>query len=432
MPDPPASAAPKPWARDWETDAFFDDEFRPDNLKGDNGCRINRFADVVDDLSTANVRIKVPLRSGPSTAVSNIRNPLQDSTLARTVEAVAASHTDANKAWSYWIFVPPALSSKPPKPPAKVKISILFGPEGIMNRHGLRFYFENSDRVLINVDGTEENPKFGVGITEAIVDGLVAKVFGAPVGTVLWELSVMAGYSTGYRGLQSTINNVLVKRHLQSVEKLIYYDCLYSHDRPNGEGTLKAMTALLDANPNAKIIIYEVTGEANDKDQIGGTPKKADKTTYHTKFPPNANPNDRAKNTVTTVINLKPSINLLKVLVVARLIHNGIADEHVKEQEIRQRYKNGGAGDALMNLIDAEIKNRPRGSFASSAATATGGKVDISKWSPAGLTVVQNICELVRRDIIAPRKLMGWGVPGIGDLCHDGHIPEFAWEHLLG
>lgn len=30
-------------------------------------------------------------------------------------------------------------------------------------------------------------------------------------------------------------------------------------------------------------------------------------------------------------------------------------------------------------------------------------------------------------------KLLGWtGIPGMLDIVHDTHVPEFAWEHLVG
>jgi hypothetical protein len=29
-------------------------------------------------------------------------------------------------------------------------------------------------------------------------------------------------------------------------------------------------------------------------------------------------------------------------------------------------------------------------------------------------------------------RLMGWGPPAVGEIFHDGFIPEFAWEFLCG
>src|SRR5262249_19216349 len=163
-------------------------------------------------------------------------------------------------------------------------------------------FFETSDHVLITVPGTENSPKFGVGITPSMIDALLTKVMETDMGSGNWTIDVLAGYSTGFRGMNSTINNILNDSHLKGVSRLIYYDCLYAHDSPKpGKNTFRAMQRVLSNSPSAKFVIYELSGLPTDdpKNISGGTPRKTNGD-YWTDFPPNANPRS-ATNAVTSV-----------------------------------------------------------------------------------------------------------------------------------
>jgi hypothetical protein len=49
-----------------------------------------------------------------------------------------------------------------------------------------------------------------------------------------WIVDTISAYSTGYRGLNGTVNNSLI--NLSSVKRLIFLDALYRGDDPAGAG----------------------------------------------------------------------------------------------------------------------------------------------------------------------------------------------------
>jgi hypothetical protein len=133
----------------------------------------------------------------------------------------------------YAIFVPDKARQQG-QSKAIAKVTLLFCVGAEINRHGLRSFFADSpDRVLITVPGVEVDTTrgllkpWGVGITTEQIRQLLAD---AGVPNMEPEVRIIACYSTGYRGLNGTINNSLIP--LDKVERIIFYDALYRGDEP--------------------------------------------------------------------------------------------------------------------------------------------------------------------------------------------------------
>src|SRR5262249_47307735 len=172
----------------------------------------------------------------------------------------------------------------------------------------------------IEVGGIESVPEktgpWGIGITDAMIADLLTQALGTKVPS---RLEVIAAYSTGYRGINGTINNSLVD--LTHLQKMIFYDCLYRADGPKAPSgasmppkrhreaprsafnTWRAVNAVLAASPTCKVIVYDVTP--------GGTPTYSDKARM-VDIPGG------------TFIELKPFNVALKAIILARLMDNGI------------------------------------------------------------------------------------------------------------
>jgi len=413
-----------PMPRSWTRDGWYDDEFAPaGKLNPATKCRFNKF-NVPPDFD----------KLGTGTAIIPNSNPLENSAKTRVLEQGTGNPQFGKADWFYWCFAPPAVRANPP---ATVKLSILFGSPGpVMNRHGLRHYFEGfKDRIFINTEGTEDDPRFGIGITLDMIDDLVAKATGKAKGTVKVALDVLAAYSTGFRGMNGSILNIFNDPELKPVRKLIYYDCLYAHDKPApGKNTLRTMERLLALNPQLKIIIYELTGNvtASSGGVAGGTPTKPDGS-YWTDFPksPNANPLSKT-NTVTTLNKIKGApFAAFFTLATARLIDNAIKTGYFDEAFIRKKF--GKGGNALMDAIKADLKSR--GTYASNQSLTPPGKTWFGQWtSAANVQAIAAVADTIRAQIIsdAKFKLLGWQPPDLGDMSHDSHMQEFAWEHMTG
>jgi len=204
------------------------------------------------------------------------RNPLLEPSIAATLELTDAEIKKLDQGGKhldeYKIFVPPSFGGGP------AKISLLFAVGTEMGRHGLRTFFDGlADRILIAIPGIEVNWGFvkksvgrawGVGIDKSIIDDLLGA---AGVSSVSWRVDVLACYSTGYRGLNGTINNFARKTgtlDLTHVSTLAVYDALYRGDQPSpGANTERALAALETATASAvSVAVYEVT--------TGGVPRQ--------------------------------------------------------------------------------------------------------------------------------------------------------------
>ncbi len=415
------SVTPNITERDWDFDAFYLDEFAgAGHVNSNTQCRLSRF-----DGTDANNNIIL----GTETAKLDLLNPLEDATLVTTVEKTGPNN--GGKTHPYWCYVPINVQRTGTGP---FKVCLFFGPPGpVMNRQGLRAFFEGHDVALIAIEGIEDSPKFGIGITPGQIDQLLAAVMGpAAPGAGDWTIISMAGYSTGFRGMNRTINDLLTDAQLTGVKKMIYFDCLYQHTRPApGNNSFRAMTKVNTNSPAANFVVYELSGNSTDDEKqiVGGTPRHTNGS-FWTQFPPNADPNS-SSNTLTELANLKTNgLPALEALALARLVDAGLEDGFFDRTTITAFTD----GQLLLDAIDNQL--RPRGSYASTPARATStGKVFVGDW----LTPATDIAKLVKLagamevPVIDKFKLLGWAPTGsLADVAHDSHVPEFGWEHLLG
>jgi hypothetical protein len=410
---PRASSAPQ--ARSLSRDAFFEDEWAlgPTAIPNPRNVHYNRFTTV----SAAGVTEQTLLTKRP--------NPLDPRVTAGLAQPeVIPSSRAVSPGELYWVFVPDAYlravteAGKTPHgagttlPTAHV--SVLFGVGLEVNRHGLRSFFANTpDRVLIEVGGVESVPEatgpWGIGITDAMIAELVETAVGTKVPV---QVNVLAAYSTGYRGLNGTINNALVD--LTHLAKVVFYDCLYRADGPKAPSgaakpprrtgapansafnTWRALQAVSAANSSCRIIVYEVTP--------GGTPTAADGTRMVDI--PGA-----------TFIQLKPLNVALKALILARLMDNGIKDAYFPASAVPAGMR------ALFPLLPM------RGTLASDRSTSTAGT--IGRWASDNATKIAASVKgfAVAMELARKHQLMGWATPPT-EFGHDGFLPEFGWEHL--
>lgn len=376
-----------------------------------NGLHIDNFGTI-----GANATVPVP-------------NPLLDPSVAKTLEltkgeiaSLTAGSTERERKGSYSLYAGPGLSS-----PAKVTVLFAVGSEII--RHGLRVFFSSfPNRALVIVPGIEAASTlgatvgrgWGIGVTKAIIDELFAS---AGLAGTSWTIDVIAGYSTGYRGIIGTINNFGVSPptalDLTNVKNVILFDALYRGDKPApGGNMLRALTTMNTlTGKTARLIVYEVTE--------GGTPRAAGDTRvpqatlaalYSGRYQLN---------------NLKTQGTNLQALIYARMFDAAVKDGYFP-------------ASALPTPLQNLMKVLPRRGLAASTLPmapfrlfSPGGAVDLKTWGKTNATDIaafSSSAEPLRAAVIANPafNLMGWGVPSVGDVMHDGFIPEFGWEWLLG
>lgn len=234
----------------------------------------------------------------------------------------------------YRIFVPEKLV-KEKSEKSIAKVTLLFCVRTEINRFGLRTFFAQSpDRVLITIPGIEPDRKagilkpWGIGITKDQISDLLK----AAGSSAIPEVRIIACFSTGYRGMNGTINNKLID--LDKVERLIFYDALYEGTEPTppkgfSSNTRRAIDAVQASTKNkVELIAYAVTE--------GGTP---------------ANPSGRRLVSLPeySVIDLKRKAIALQTLIWARVLSNGVQDGFFAAGNIPQ---------PIRNLIDGSLPKR--------------------------------------------------------------------------
>jgi hypothetical protein len=122
--------------------------------------------------------------------------------------------------------------------------------------------------------GPREN-RWGIGITTARIEQLLEK---ADLKGIKYDIEVMAGWSTGYRGLNETIINKLVE--LKALKRIVYLDRFDAHDDfplPDPrhpfykQNTLWALDTALQAS-QADVFVYAYTDGVPRIDDKGTPP----------------------------------------------------------------------------------------------------------------------------------------------------------------
>ncbi|MGE8165993.1 hypothetical protein ACQKRQ_38370 [Paraburkholderia sp. NPDC080076] len=377
-------------------DAFYADEWplAPVLTANPRGVQFSRFTAVIPGF---------PPAIEPMSKFTQMPNPLNPTVTAGLAQPEVIPAEFQNDLEAFCIFVPPLLAATLiVNPQAVAKVTLLFCVGTEFNRHGLRtFFVPKADRVLITISGREAGSvkAWGVGISDQQIRQLFVEA-GFPSATIVAD--TFAGYSTGYRGVNGTINNRLVG--LDQLKRIVFLDALYrGDDPPPGGNTSRMIRAARAVNPNADLVVYEVTD--------GGTPRDAAGSTA-VLLPPTARS-----------INLKPRLDALKGFILARVSENGVNDGYLVPNSI----------PAAIRQLSVDLP--PRGTLASSPLTeARASNGTLAAWAAgrhasiaAGVAQSRPLMELIQQNI-----LTGWAFPDLGSMCHDGFMPEFGWEFLAG
>ncbi|MSP24801.1 MAG: hypothetical protein EXR75_06465 [Myxococcales bacterium] len=396
---------------------------------------------------------------------------------------VAVNEEFGGQQWQrYEIFKPDSFSSD------YAKITLLFGVGDDLYRHGVRHYLEaTSDRIIIVVPGTEgyewmhtrrvrgvgfKHKHWAVGITCAQIERLLSR---AGV-TALWEIDILAAFSTGYRGLYATIMNTrgpnqamdsptttsrdvvgaaetddtpslpsgtMLGPYLRNVKRLVVFDCLYRDDMlkigtPNKLGdVLTRLTELADLR-NAKkpieFLLYDATTAGSSRAL----------RPFDTQFK-KLSVSDDVRDTYQLDLRFlrksakdpasPESVEWLAVIM-SRLLKEALHDETIDPTVFDKRlgaphYR--GAKDVIKAMIARIGTDEWKRGNITSAATAQGGRKSFRDFlQPAERVPFTNIMNLLLRDFITPYKLLGWFAWNLGEVAHDGLLVEFAWEGLVG
>jgi hypothetical protein len=406
-------------SRDLLLDAFYEDEWGKLCQSGHDqwmlpctdGVRRNRFTHYNN-------------KYGPHPMSSFLLLPHSENPLSafatpppKFPELIPPTFSQTRNSYKLYLFLPKLLRDKVEQGmqvKETIRLSILFGVSTELNRHGLRAFFDqNSSTALIVVSGREAGwdnvgKAWGIGISPPQIDSLFQE---AGAKGALWEVTTLAAFSTGYWGLNGTINNALLP--LRKLEKVVIYDCLYRGDEPKpGSNTKRALDALKSQSSGVRLIVYDASP--------GGTPYLSG-----TKAPLVDVPREG-------YILLRGRQDY-RVLVVSRALINGVKDKIISVQNMTLNLQK-----ALLNLwpnlpARGSVMSSDETSYLKRTVSPLGTKITLAQWYRSNKLFVDqfnaNINEAVK--ILWANQLLGWGGTGnIGEEIHDCLPGEFAWEFL--
>jgi len=367
-------------------------------------------------------------------------NPLNDSSIATTLlqtnSPSIASAAEFNKQRMFFIYVPKQLATDFANAPAgskpKARVCLFFGVGPEITLFGLRKFFANeTSSVLITVPGVEAGwpgvfSGFGFGISTQIINDLMTL---AGLDGITFSVEVMAGYSTGYRGVNQTVINQLVD--LSNLTRLIYLDAWYHHDdHPLAasaspyfkKNTRWAIDTALGKSPTANVVIYAFTHGSTSP---GGVPRTNPGQTNQSIPNP---PSEPIQTLITQYPNLiqfidfefkfnaRPAIDdSLEKICLARLIQFGIGGRIT-----------GPVPASLMTLINALPA---RGSF---GTLGLAGFTDLYGWVAGHTAELSGFGITQAMAIVVPNKLLGdWTDSSHYEMRHREFVLELGKEPLL-
>jgi len=314
----------------------------------------------------------------------------------------------------------------------RLRVSILFGTGTEATRHGVGLFALEAPEpaLLIIVEGIEPeylitffnpanpgimtappesrellaNNRWGAGINEVIIKNIISHHFGRPVD---YDIVVCAAFSTGYLGLYGVISNNLIP--IQSLERVIIYDCLYSL-------LGQPLSYVKRAKPTVEIICYVATGRGGN-DYLPQQPERIrnlvlgnipgwryidliSNPAYHTLA--SSRVIDQARSHENPIITQLP-VDFERILndVTTRLPSRGTV---VSDPGIYKKVR-GSIPSTKVTLMEFGIANGNR----------------IGLWFGQITTV---------RQCLGNAELLGWPSPP-GEEWHDMILIEFAWEYLI-
>lgn len=319
-----------------------------------------------------------------------------------------------------------------------LNITLFFGVEWEYNRHGIRSFFKplTGMQTFVEIPGME-TPRFAVSIDDPQLKTALKTHFAKP--SVPYEIKVLAGFSTGSCGLNQAILNELVD--LSKVERVIFYDCLYSQQTGNTANALRLLKA--KASNKLKIVVYK-TSECGNSYKDLPVPCLETMKTKCGKSDPKCLDFNRISVAVDNpglidsqgiISNLFQNTSYIS-LVIFRALESAVDDG-----VITLSATNKPPYDDMAALLSAS----PRGTMISNQAAYKfiRGSVPISgvtlfeDWATKNASTIRAFRSKVGlvsakdsyRNLLWKNRLPGWP-GGDGEEKHDLLIPEFGWEYL--
>jgi hypothetical protein len=363
-----------------------------------------------------------------SVIVVETPNPLPH---ARKVDPKATGLDSSLTGWThnarYRVFfnaAARALSGREGEP--RLQVRLLFGTGSEYYRHGVCGAVENAATpiLLIVVRGIEPqytidffdpanpsrtrpllaNNRWGVGITTAAIISIINQRYARPPA---YDLSLCGAFSTGYLGLQGSINNSLFS--ISQLTRVVIFDCLYAELK----GALDRVKA---ATPAAHIIAYVVTSGGNS-------------------FQPNTTASlatlSLGGNAAWNYVDLIGNVGF-HAITSARLINEARrSDARILDPLL-------SAHEAALNGLVAALPARNTVVSNEGLIRKVKGSVPSSATPLAKFASDKTNASLIRnffaqigatRRCIGRARLLGWATPP-GEEWHDMLLIEFAWEYL--
>lgn len=307
-----------------------------------------------------------------------------------------------------------------------LRVVILWGTGSQCTRQGVAGAVENAERptLLINVSGVETDTKirfappddplrtveavannvWPIGCTDDLVEAAIRKFFPRSVD---YQIDTLAAYSTGYLGLQESVNHR--KLRIDNVRRVVFFDCLY--------GSLRAPLARIQAlRSDVQIISYIATGEGNSF---------ADRA--HPSMP-------------TLALKDMPGwtyINILfwypwHAIASAHILNEGRSGPFPIIDSLPKAHLD--ALDALTAILPPRLSViSDEKAFRKVRGLPPPGAVSVAKFmeTPANAKAVTDFHRqvAVTQQCLGYAQLLGWGMPA-GEEWHEMVLPEFAWEYL--
>ncbi len=369
-------------------------------------------------------------------------NPLNDSsqatTLLQTNSPSIATPEEFNKQRRFHIYIPKQLATDFVNAPAgskpKARLSLFFGVEPEMTLFRLRpFFADATSSVLITIPGVERGwtgvfSGFGWGISTQMINDLMTS---ADLSGIDFSVEVMAGYSTGYRGVNQTIINQLVD--LSNLTRLIYLDAWYHHDDHPlvasaspyyKKNTRWAIDTALGKSPSANVVIYAFTHSSTGPG--GGVPRSnAGQTNQSIPDPPSEPvqplitqyPNKVQFIDFEFKFNTRPAIDdSLQKICLARLIQLGFGSS----------VQQSAVPPSLMTLINALPD---RGSL---GTLGFAGYTDLYGWVSSHTSQLSGFSSSQAMAIVVANNLLGdWTTSSVYEMRHRMFVLELGKEPLL-
>jgi hypothetical protein len=394
----------------------------------------------------------IPPITGSSQATENYPNPLNNPALATKLKQEnngisTASEFDMER--EYNLYAPSGLvtayANAPLGSKPRPKVVLFYGVGVELSLFRLRDFFNNqSASAIITISGVEaesSNPPaandswagihtaFGYGISKQIIKDLFVMAGFTGMTETAFDVEVMAGYSTGYRGVNLTIINELVE--LSTLKRLIYFDAWYFHNdhplMPTGspyraKNTLFAVDTALAKSPSAELVIYAFT--------TGGVPRTLSGS------PSKSNPNP-PKNPVDTLITkypgrvkfidfewkfgTRPAIDAaLEKICLARLIQLGIGS----------KFPASAIAAPLKALVDVLPAKGSLGTLGRAGYTDLYGWITSHSAELAGFSSTNAMTMVTTHDLLST-STVSWTTTSLYEMRHRMFIIELGKEPLL-